>query len=177
MSLTGKQPDISRRGILTGAFLTREGRKDVMVRQKPLGPIPPPWHGTSPELCGSCEQQCIGACPQAVIKLHPDDHSMSGTPYLDFSSNGCTFCGECGEACPSDVGQHGLPVSIGTVNVDKKKCLAWNGVFCMSCIGRCDFGVLKLDERRQLASYAAGCSGCGMCVHVCPVNALEVQPV
>ena len=162
---------------MTGAFLTREGRKDVMLRQKPLGPLPLSWHETSPDLCGSCEQQCVDACPQAVIKLHPDDHSMSGTPYLDFSSAGCTFCDKCEEACPSDVGQRELPVSLGNIYIDKQKCLAWNDILCMSCIGRCDFGVLKLDERRQLTSYAAGCCGCGMCVHVCPVNALEVQPV
>ncbi|MCW8962176.1 MAG: 4Fe-4S dicluster domain-containing protein [Gammaproteobacteria bacterium] len=176
MGAIDEQPNISKRGLLTGAFLTREGRKEVLVRQKPLGPLPPPWYGTPPELCGSCEQQCVEACPQAIIKLHQADHSMVGIPYLDFASAGCTFCGECADKCPSDAERRELPASIGSIHVDRQKCLPWNGVFCMSCIGRCDFGVLQLDERRQLISEGADCCGCGMCVHACPVNALEVQP-
>jgi len=174
MSSIEQQPDIGRRGVLTGAFLTRQGRAEVSLRQNPLGPLPS-WLNVSADNCDTCETQCVPACPQNVVKRHPDDHVLSGMPYLEFAAAGCTSCGNCADECPSSELLTDKPASIGKVNISYEKCLTSNSVFCISCVGKCDFGVLKLDKRRQLVSNDADCCGCGMCVHACPVNALEVQ--
>ena len=176
MSSINEQPDIGRRGLFTGAFLTRQGRQAVVRQQQSLGPVPPGLNIYS-EQCGACEKQCAAACPEDIIKLHPEQHCLAGTPYLEFSVNGCTFCGDCVDNCPSRTEIKEQPINIGLVNIDYEKCLTRNSVFCISCVGVCDFGALKMDERRQLVGQEADCCGCGMCVHTCPVNALEVQPV
>ena len=157
-------------------MLTRRGREDVARRQNRLGPLPP-WLNISIDNCGVCEQECAEACSQRIIELHPPEHPLAGTPYLNFSIDGCTYCGDCASACPfSEQGEQTNP-SLGTLKLDEAKCLTKNGVFCMSCVGKCRFDALRLDERRHITSYAAECCGCGMCVHVCPVNAIEVQPL
>jgi len=85
------QPDPGRRGLLTGAFLTRQGRENVKHQQQrsqqPLGPRPP-WHQQIMESCGHCEQECVASCLPGIIKIHTDEHEHAGTPWLDFSATG-----------------------------------------------------------------------------------------
>lgn len=171
------RPNLGRRGLLTGAFLTREGRENVKRSQKPLGPRPP-WHQQVMENCNdpcsNCGQECVASCPQGIISLHPDEHEHAGTPWLDFSVTGCTFCGDCAEACPSIESFEKESSPLDNLQLAKASCLTWNNVFCMSCIGKCDVRALRLDERRRLVLNDSLCTGCGMCVHSCPVNALGV---
>ncbi len=169
-----EQTDIGRRGLLTGSFLTRKGRESIERRQKPLGPKPP-WHQEVMEACGSCEQECAASCPQGIIRIHPDEHAHAGTPWLEFSTTGCTFCGDCAQACPSIESYDREMARTGDLQVATTTCLAWNGVFCMSCIGKCDARALQMDERRRLILDDSLCTGCGMCIQVCPVNALGIQ--
>jgi len=169
-----EQTDIGRRGLLTGSFLTRKGRKSIEQRQQALGPKPP-WHQAVIEDCASCDQECAAACPQGIVRIHPDDHAHAGRPWLQFSATGCTFCGDCAEACPSIESYDRELASIGNLQLNTSSCLAWNGVFCMSCIGKCDARALQMDERRRLVMQDNVCTGCGMCIQVCPVNALSIQ--
>ena len=171
------QPNLGRRGLLTGAFLTREGRESVerqkQRRQQPLGPRPP-WHQQVMENCSNCDQECVASCSQEIIRLHQDEHEHAGTPWLDFSVTGCTFCGDCAEACPSIKSFEKESSRMDNLQLAKASCLTWNNVFCMSCIGKCDARALRLDERRRLILNDSLCTGCGMCVHACPVKALGV---
>ena len=179
---SGGQPDPGRRGLLTGSFLTRKGRENVarqqQCRQQPLGPCPP-WHQQVMEYCSDacsqCGQECVASCSQDIISLHPDGHAYAGRPWLDFSVTGCTFCGDCAEACPSIESDEKESARIGTIQLAKASCLAWNNVFCMSCIGKCDVRALQLDERRRLMLDDSLCTACGMCIHACPVAALGIQ--
>lgn len=168
-----EQPDLSRRGLFTGAFLTKDGRKGIERQQQPLGPRPP-WHQQVQEQCGRCEQECAASCPQDIIKLHPDTHTHAGTPWLDFSVTGCTFCRECAEACPSIDDYKKDSPYIGDLLFATESCLTWNKVFCMSCLGKCDVSALTLDESRRLVLNNDLCNGCGMCVHTCPVSAMAI---
>ena len=176
------QPDPGRRGLLTGSFLTREGRESVerqqRRRQQPLGPCPP-WHQQvmeySSDACNQCGQECVASCSQDIISLHPDGHAHAGRPWLDFSVTGCTLCGDCAEACPSVERYEKESPRMDILQLSKASCLTWNNVFCMSCPGKCDVRALQLDERRRLILNDSLCTGCGMCIHACPVNALVIQ--
>jgi ferredoxin-type protein NapF len=171
-----EHPDIGRRGLLTGSYLTREGREHIERRQQVLGPKPP-WHQAVAEACTSCDQQCAAACPQAIVRIHPDDHRYAGQPWLQFSTTGCTFCGDCAEACPAIESYERESASIGELQLNNASCLSWNNVFCMSCIGKCDARALRMDERRRPVLQYSMCTGCGMCIHVCPVDALHFQSI
>ncbi len=173
MSKIQEQPDPGRRGLLTGAFLTRKGRESVKRQQQPLGSRPP-WHHQVMQDCSHCEQECAASCPQEIIKIHLDEHSHAGTPWLDFSITGCTFCGDCAEACPSIESYKKKLAQTGHLQLAKTSCLTWNNVFCMSCIGKCNARALRLDVQRKLILNDSICTGCGMCIHACPVDALSV---
>ena len=169
------QPDLARRGVLSGAILTRNGREGLARQLRPLGPLPP-WLNVSPGICGQCAQECETACPQGIIKIHPAGHQCSSLPYLDFTLSGCTWCGECADACPSNH-RGAKKKKLGYLDVNGEKCLSLNGVFCMTCVGKCEYSALGLDHRRHLRYDTNNCIGCGMCVHVCPVDALQVKEV
>lgn len=169
-----EHPDIGRRGLLTGSFLTRKGRESIEQRQQPLGPKPP-WHQAVTEACDTCSKECATACSPGIIQIHPDDHAHAGRPWLQFSATGCTFCGDCAEACPSIESYDRELASIGNLQLNTSSCLAWNGVFCMSCIGKCGVRALQMDERRRPVMQDNVCTSCGMCIQVCPVNALNIQ--
>jgi len=170
-----QQPSPGRRGLLTGAFLTQQGRENIKRSQRPLGPLPP-WHQQVIEKCSQCEQECTTSCPQKIINVHPEEHTHAGTPWLNFSVTGCTFCGDCAEACPSLETFEKENVQLGAVQIVYEKCLTWNGVFCMSCVGKCDVRALQLDERRRLKLKNDLCTGCAMCLHACPADALSLKP-
>ena len=48
---------------------------------------------------------------------------------------------------------------------------------CMSCVGACPAGVLKAAaEAPRLSFLERNCVQCGLCVHTCPEQALQLQP-
>jgi ferredoxin-type protein NapF len=168
--------DAGRRAFLRGALLTRAGRQSEVLRQQPLGP-PPPWHRGQPLLdaCQGCAQPCVSACEPGIIRLHPADHTLAGTPYLDFGASGCTFCRACVEACPLDIEYASLErPDIGKAHLDRDSCIAWNDVICMSCHRRCDYQAISTVHQRRAQVNPELCNDCGMCVSVCPVGALSI---
>ena len=169
--------DGGRRAFLRGSLLTREGRAQEVARQQLLGP-PPPWHQGLPlaDHCLDCPHPCIDACEPGIIHLHPSDHDQAGLPYLDFSNNGCTFCQACVAACPMEIeaAADTRPV-IGTAQLNRNTCIAWDDVICMSCSGRCDYHAITTVHQRRAQVDAQICNGCGMCVAACPVRALSIS--
>lgn len=178
MSTIKEQTDLGRRGFFLGSLFSRKGRETVkrqkLRQQNPLG-MRPPWHQQVMDSCSHCKQECAVACPQGIIRLHDDEHHHASTPWLDFSAAGCTFCGDCAEACPSLESYEKKSSQAGDLQLAKKSCLTWNAVFCMSCMGKCEVRALQLDERRRLTLNKSLCSGCGMCVNACPVDALGIH--
>ena len=168
--------DGGRRAFLRGSLLTRAGRASEVKRQQPLGPSLP-WHQglALAEHCPGCPHPCVSACEPAIICLHPADHVQAGIPYLDFSYSGCTFCQACVQACPMDIEVVAdLRPAIGTAVLDRNTCIAWDDVICMVCSTRCEYHAITTAHQRRAQVDADICTGCGMCVTACPVNALSV---
>lgn len=168
--------DQSRRGFLSGALFTDEGRRQQARVQQRQGVFPPGLQAViSAQKCADCARPCVASCEQGIIRIHADKHGFAGQPYLDFSANGCTFCGDCSTACPAcEAKTMSAEDKLGQVRLDQTSCLSWNQVFCMSCLGSCVSKAFSFDARRRLEIDPQRCNGCGMCVGICPVGSLAV---
>ena len=169
--------DAARRQFLRGGFLTGQGRAQIDRLENPLGPSPP-WHQDrlKTEICSACEHPCVTACEADIIRLHPTGHRLASLPYLCFDEGGCTFCGACVAACPMDLGEErkNAQVRIGTAVLQRAACLAWEGVVCMSCKFACTPRAIQTDDRNRPSICKDTCTGCGMCVTVCPNQAITI---
>ncbi len=171
----GDTVDPGRRGFLRGKFFTREGRNEVRQQGRLLGPLPPalPAQLVAQNPCEDCDQPCVHACEPAIIYLHPPGHRFRGMPYLSFQSGSCTFCRGCVDVCPLEHDDQ-VPARLGTARLDREKCMAWNGVICLSCQTACGFQAVSMDPRSRPAIKTEACTGCGACVGVCPSSAIAV---
>jgi ferredoxin len=117
----------------------------------------------------------VTACEPGIIRIHPSAHECTGTPYLDFSSSGCTYCKACVTACPLQIEVTGSdPPRIGIAQLNRDTCIAWNDVICMSCHGRCDYQAISTEYQRRARVDTERCTGCGMCVAACPMDSLRI---
>ena len=142
-----------------------------------LGPAPP-WHRGQlrQDVCSSCDKRCESACEADVIRIHGVNHRLAGTPYLSFESGGCTFCYACVEVCPMGLDDDpSNPPPIGGAALHTPTCLAWNGVVCVACRFVCPQQAVRADARSRPLIDAALCTGCGVCVSVCPERAITVE--
>jgi len=155
---------------LSSRFKKSKENKSILVR--------PPYNedlSLFHKLCTECEDTpCVAICEEDIIKIGKDK-----IPYLVFKDDGCTFCRECADACPSDVlvlNDNSIDKVNAKFSIDTGSCLAWNDVMCSSCRDACDedavvfFGVFRptIDMDR--------CTACGFCYGVCPVYAVKFEP-
>ena len=159
--------DPDRRALLTGAFLRRSP-----PRRSPRLPGPrPPVLLDEPAVCAGCETRvCATACGEGIVAWD----EAAKAPYLDFTLGGCTFCGECVRACPHAAEAPPLR-RLGTAVLDAARCMAWNGVVCMSCRFPCRERAIMADGRGRPVVIESRCTGCGACIGPCPVAAMSVQ--
>lgn len=153
------------RGLLTG--------KDAPRR--------PPWSLAEPAFIEACERcgDCVRACPESILV-----ESAGGYPEVDFSRGGCDFCADCLTACKGRAlrGDARDPFSAWSQRARiGSNCLSLHGVVCRSCGEVCDERAIRF--RLELGGVARPmlsldtCNGCGACVRVCPVQAVELaQP-
>lgn len=135
--------------------------------------IRPPWSRPETEFTEACTlcDACIGACPTGLLtKGH------AGYPIADFARASCTLCGACADACKSscfvarDLTPWSLKASIGSVCIEPK------GVVCRICEESCPSAAItfkpKLGGGAVPQVDQSRCTGCGACVHPCPVKAI-----
>ena len=124
------------------------------------------------EKCTNCDDKpCVKSCSDSIIAV-----SVSGVPRLDLSRKGCTFCGDCAEACPSvcfelQDGDNRLDAS---VSIDILGCLAWNGTICYSCVDVCNDKAIKHFGMFHPEIDQSACTSCGFCLGVCPVQTIKI---
>ncbi len=159
--------DPNRRAFLRGSFL-RE-----LARQRSAALLPPWAVEDFAALCTRCDA-CIGACPERVLR-----RGAEGYPELDVRERGCTFCGACVDACEPGAldGVRGVEqryrAKIGPT------CLAMRAVTCRLCELACEPDAISFVlQRGGVATPSVDgrqCTGCGMCLNVCPSHAISLE--
>ena len=128
--------------------------------------------------CPTCETNaCVASCDEEIIII-----DAKGTPILNFTKSGCTFCEECAEACAEN-GKGVLSVSnihtseklnaaftISTIN-----CVAHNGVICSSCTEPCIDDAILFNGMFNPVIDKGRCTGCGFCIQKCPTKAISYR--
>jgi len=145
--------------------------------QKP--DLRPPWALSEPAFSSACDGcgKCVTACEEKIISM-----SFRKLPLLDFSRGGCTFCGECSTVCETgalkrslEPGQLPWRLQAGISGA----CLAKRGTNCVSCIEECEYDAIvarpALGGRMKMHIDAMACTGCGICIKTCPVDAISLN--
>lgn len=98
--------------------------------------------------------------------VHSSGNYRDGVEYI---CNCCICC--CG--IMRGVAEFGIMSAVAhsdfQITVVGENC---NG--CEACVGRCQFGALSLSDGLAVANYLH-CVGCGLCVLVCPTDALHLE--
>jgi ferredoxin-type protein NapF len=136
----------------------------------------PPWALSGDDFSAGCDRccRCAEACPEGIIVA-----GAGGLPEVDFRRGRCSFCKECIRACAvgllADRGQ----APWRTIAKIAFSCLSVQGVICRLCEEQCEPAAIRF--RPALGGYAlpevdaGSCTGCGACVGVCPVGAVEIR--
>lgn len=122
--------------------------------------------------CNKCDAKCAAVCEEEIIKIADDK-----TPYIVFSSSGCTYCDKCALACEFGVlGIEHKKNLNAVVSINEQKCLSWNHTMCFSCKDPCLDNAIDFYAM-FMAKINPNCTACGFCISRCPVDAIEVKVV
>lgn len=159
---------LDRRGFL-GSLSTLLNQSEA-----PSRPVRPPGSDRESDFaaCTTCEAPCITKCEEGIILL-----DEAHTPTVDFSKGGCTYCGECIDACPSAVlvRSEEQPLIDMSIEINLLKCLAWNRTICSLCKDPCLDDAIRFLGLFRPEIEADKCTQCGFCVSVCPTQAVEIN--
>ncbi len=153
----------------------------------------PPGAGPESLFASKCIRcgRCVEVCPYRSIV--PQDVSEvgihAGTPLINVKEVPCYLCMKCVQVCPTGTLR---PIAqsetrMGLAVIDRYACMTWkeNGfLLCRTCYNVCPFKekAIKLDQLRPYV-IEEFCTGCGICVHGCPVTlengrkAINVEPI
>jgi ferredoxin-type protein NapF len=127
--------------------------------------------------CTACESKaCVTSCDEGIIMILSD-----GTPSLDFSKSGCTFCEDCVSVCEPGVlgleNRHTSQSINATFRISTEGCVAHHGVICFSCKEPCIDDAILFNGMFNPVIDMDRCTGCGFCVGRCPTHAIEYSAI
>ena len=123
--------------------------------------------------CTQCGE-CIKNCETKIIVKNPD-----GYPRINFTTNECTFCYACADVCAEPIFLPKAAKPWRRVATVTDACLAKRNVECRSCSEACE--PLAIRFQLQIGKVAQpyidtdSCTGCGGCISVCPVSAINIS--
>ena len=122
--------------------------------------------------CVGCDDKaCASVCEEQIIVIRAD-----GTPMLNFSQKGCTFCDACALACKPEVLSLANSHTADTINarfiITPDACVAHNGVICFSCKEPCIDDAILFNGMFNPVIDSDRCTGCGYCFGRCPTRAI-----
>ena len=121
--------------------------------------------------CVECEDKaCATFCEEEIIVIRAD-----GTPTLNFTKKGCTFCEECAKACKSGVLslESGFEKINANFKINIDGCVAHHKVICFSCKEPCIDDAILFTGMFNPIIDESRCTECGYCFGRCPTIAIE----
>ncbi|MCP4757858.1 MAG: 4Fe-4S dicluster domain-containing protein [Planctomycetes bacterium] len=171
--------EAARRGAAAGRGVAKQDLSLTLL-QRPPGAVAEGQFLASCTRCGDC----VTACPPQAIRWAPPESGerRAGTPFIDAIRQSCVMCSDtpCITACEPGVLRSELPLTMATARVDAIACLAWRGQPCRLCVDQCPVdGVISVDAEQRPIIDPGHCTGCGVCVQVCPAprNAIDHRPL
>jgi len=127
--------------------------------------------------CVACESKaCVASCDEQIIRIQED-----GTPKLDFSKSGCTFCEECANVCEPGVlnvdNLHTSEQLNATFRISTEGCVAHHGVICFSCKEPCIDDAILFNGMFNPVIDTEKCTSCGFCLGRCPTQAIDYSAI
>ena len=127
--------------------------------------------------CVACESKaCVASCDEQIIMIQED-----GTPRLDFSKSGCTFCEDCASVCEPGVlsleHTHTSEHLNATFRISTEGCVAHHGVICFSCKEPCIDDAILFNGLFNPVIDMDRCTGCGFCLGRCPTQAISYDAI
>jgi ferredoxin len=201
---SNRKPDMGRRavlaGIIAGVSLPLLGRLDGQARNI-SNPrlIRPPGSLSEKDFLALCQRcgLCMKVCPTNVINPTLTEAGMAGfwTPHLVMTQGYCEYtCTLCGDVCPTGaIAEFSAkekierPIKIGSVYIERGRCLPWSGNGpCIVCEEHCPTSPKAIYFRKDIVAEPDGkespvqlpyvdlktCVGCGICEYKCPVKGL-----
>ena len=120
--------------------------------------------------CTKCDA-CIQACPPHAIFRAPDsDGQLAGFPIINSETQPCLMCDDlpCVPACEVGVLRLTADLAMGLACINPETCLPFNGTVCTACVERCPVEKALTIEAGRPVVHADSCTGCGVCLYVCP---------
>jgi ferredoxin-type protein NapF len=146
---------------------------DIKEERNPLYIRPP--YATDLRLfdkeCINCQdKKCATVCDESIIVIE-----SSGTPIINFTKSGCTFCQDCADACELGVlsVESGKKAINATFLINKNLCLSHNGSICFACKEPCLDDAILFKGMFEPIIDIQKCTSCGFCLSRCPTNAIE----
>jgi ferredoxin-type protein NapF len=125
--------------------------------------------------CPQCESKaCAASCDEAIIVIAAD-----GTPILNFTKSGCTFCEDCAKVC--EAGVLSLEKGAEWINarflIGTEACMAHHGTICFACKEPCIEDAILFTGLFNPVIDDDKCTGCGLCLGRCPTRAISYRPL
>ena len=124
-------------------------------------------------VCVECEDKaCKTHCEEEIIIIKAD-----GTPTLNLTKKGCTFCQECANVCEADVldKEKGKESINAIFTIDTNSCLAHHDTICFSCKEPCIDDAIIFTGMFNPVIDMNRCTGCGFCMGRCPTLAISYE--